>query len=90
MNGLSASRGLIKESSDTGSHLQLKLMERQNTNTNDNDGSIEDDDSLEDDSDDIIQQGIDRDVVTYFSRYISIEGKPPMQPMDILQDRFNT
>jgi len=60
-------------------------MERQNTNTNDNDGSIEDDDSLEDDSDDIIQQGIDRGVVTFFSRYISIEGKPLTQPMGIFK-----
>ena len=32
---------------------------------------------------------IDRDVVTFFSRYISIEGKPPIQPMTILQERYN-
>ena len=27
-------------------------------------------------------------MVTFFSRYISIEGKPPIQPMSILQERY--
>ena len=41
------------------------------------------------DDDHTIHPAVDRDVVTFFSQYISKEGKPPMQPMSILQERYN-